>query len=76
MYNTPWADGLFTHWWGWIFPLALLDLVLRGITLWKSAQRREKWWFIILLLINSLGIVPGIYLLTHQEEKIAKKKKK
>jgi hypothetical protein len=57
--------GLPGFWWGWILPLVILDLVLKGLALWHSAQRREKWWFIALLLINSLGILPAIYLLTH-----------
>ncbi|KKT77475.1 MAG: hypothetical protein UW73_C0019G0010 [Microgenomates group bacterium GW2011_GWB1_44_8] len=57
----------------WIWPLAVLDLVLRGIALWRAGRAGQKWWFVALLLVNSLGILPGIYLLTHRE---AKKKKK
>lgn len=60
--------------WGWVFPLVILDLVLKGMALWRSAQRKEKWWFIAALLINSVGILPGIYLLTHPETKSTKKK--
>ncbi len=63
-------------WGSWFFLLALVDLVLKGMALWKSARRGEKWWFIFLLLINSAGILPGIYLLTHQEQKSVSKKKK
>lgn len=43
--------------------LLLLDLVLRGYALWKSAQKGQKVWFIALLIINSVGILPAIYLL-------------
>lgn len=53
--------------WGWLVPFMLLDLVLKGIALWRSARRGEKYWFIFLLVVNSLGILPGIYLLTHPE---------
>jgi len=45
-----------------LYPLILFDLVVRGIALWKSAQRNEKWWFIALLVVNSVGILPLIYL--------------
>jgi hypothetical protein len=48
------------------FPFALLDFVLKGFALWKSAQRGQKWWFFFLLIVNSLGILPAVYLLTHQ----------
>jgi hypothetical protein len=57
---------------GWavlLLPLVLLDLVLKGLALWRSARRGEKWWFVALLIVNSVGILPGIYLLTHREGK-------
>ncbi len=53
----------------WIVPFVLLDLILKGLALWRSSQRKEKWWFVALLLINSLGILPAIYLLTHPNKK-------
>lgn len=71
-----WSFGFMNHWWGWIFPFALLDLLLKGITLWRSAQAKEKWWFVALLVVNSLGILPVIYLLTHSSSKSTKGKKK
>lgn len=43
-------------------PLLIVDLVLRGIALYKSARRGQKAWFIALLIVNSLGILPAIYL--------------
>ena len=50
-----------------IIPLGILDVVLKGFALWKSTQRKEKVWFIALLLVNSLGILPTIYLLLNQK---------
>jgi hypothetical protein len=59
----------------WIWPFVILDLVLKAFALWRSARRGDKWWFIPILLINTLGILPGIYLLTHKETpKLGKKK--
>ena len=49
-------------------PLAILDLVLKGFALYKSARRGETYWFIALLIVNSLGILPGIYLLLNRQE--------
>lgn len=46
--------------------LLVVDLVARGFALWKSARDSQKWWFVALLVINSLGILPAIYLLTHR----------
>ena len=50
-------------WMKFMVPFAILDVVLKGFALWKSSQRKEKVWFIALLLVNSLGILPAIYLL-------------
>lgn len=60
----------------WIILFVVLDLALRGFALWRSARRTEKWWFLALLLVNSLGILPTIYLLTHKEMVTSAKKKK
>jgi hypothetical protein len=61
------------NWFGWLIPLAILDVVLKAFALWRSARRGQKWWFIALLLVNSLGILPAIYLLTHPAAKSRKK---
>jgi hypothetical protein len=60
----------------WLLVFILIDVVLRGLSLWRSAQRQEKWWFLALFLVNSLGVLPAIYLLTHKESKVTPKKKK
>jgi methionyl-tRNA synthetase len=49
----------------WLIPLLLIDLVLKGMALWRSAQRKQLGWFILLLVINSVGILPLIYLLIY-----------
>jgi hypothetical protein len=50
------------------FILALLvDLILKGIALWKSARHDQLLWFIAILLISSIGILPMIYLLAFQK---------
>ncbi len=42
--------------------LILWCLLWKGLALWHSAQRGERWWFIALLLINTLGILEIVYL--------------
>ncbi|OGM32319.1 hypothetical protein A2803_04050 [Candidatus Woesebacteria bacterium RIFCSPHIGHO2_01_FULL_44_21] len=68
---------------GWMFnnprilwivgPLALLDLVLKGFALWRAAKRGQQVWFIALLVVNSLGILPAIYLLLNKDFTLGKK---
>jgi hypothetical protein len=50
----------------------LLDLVLKGITLYKSARKDQKVWFVALLLINSIGILPIIYLILNKDIELTK----
>ncbi len=56
---------------GMWFIVALLvvwDLAWRGKALWRSAQAKQLGWFIALLLVNSLGILPIIYLAFFQKK--------
>lgn len=55
-----------------IYLLVVLDLILKGITLFKSARRDQKVWFVALLLINSLGILPIIYLMANKDVQLGK----
>lgn len=42
--------------------LALWELLWKGIALWRAAHRNQRGWFIALLVINSIGILPVLYL--------------
>lgn len=42
--------------------LLLWELVWKGIALWYASRNRQKKWFVILLIVNSLGLLPVIYL--------------
>ena len=46
-----------------IIILMVADLILRGLALYKSARKEQKVWFVALLIVNSVGILPLIYLL-------------
>ncbi len=61
---------------GLMIPFVILDLILRGISLWKSAKRDQNVWFIALLLVNSMGILPLIYLVLNRDQKVTPKKSK
>jgi hypothetical protein len=50
--------------------LSLWELVWKGLALWRAAQRGQKAWYVAILIINSLGILPIIYLLVSREKKV------
>lgn len=53
----------------WVFPVLVLDLVLKGLALYKSARVGQKGWFIALFIINTAGILPAVYLLINKGKK-------
>jgi len=42
--------------------LSIWELVWKGLALWRASQNKQKNWFIAILIINSIGILPIIYL--------------
>jgi MFS family permease len=61
---------------GFIFILAIVDVALKGWGMWRAARLEKLGWFIALLIINSMGILPVIFLLLTNEEYEKKKLKK
>lgn len=45
------------------------DVIWKGISLWKAGRNNQLGWFIALLIVNSLGILPIIYILFFQKKK-------
>ena len=56
--------------------LTIWDVVWKAIALWKSARHKQLVWFIFLLIINSVSILPIIYLLFFQKKRKIKRIKK
>lgn len=53
----------------WILvPLIFLDVALKGWGMWRAARMGKTIWFIVLFFVNSLGILPAIFLLFTDEE--------
>lgn len=53
---------------GGLFLFVILDTILKGWGMWRAAKLGKKSWFISLLLVNSMGILPLIFLLFTREE--------
>ena len=66
-----WELG-FPAWIPSLFVLVMLwSLFWKGLALWHSAKRGERWWFIALLIINTAGILEIIYLFAFAKLKFA-----
>jgi len=53
---------------GGMFLLVLIDTGLKGWGMWRAARMEKKSWFIALLIVQSMGILPIIFLLITREE--------
>ena len=47
--------------------LSFWDAVWKLIALWKSARNNHLAWFICIAIINSIGILPIVYILIHRD---------
>ena len=59
--------------------ISIWTLVWKGFGLWYAAEKKQKWWFIAILILNTLGLLPIIYLIWFKDRNIKKrniKKKK
>lgn len=58
---------------GLLLLVTLIDLIFKGWALWRAARLGKKWWFIPLLVVNSMGILPVVFLLATNYEYQQKK---
>lgn len=42
--------------------ITVWELIWKGMALWRAAHLKSRNWFIVLLAINSMGILPILYL--------------
>ena len=52
-----------------IFPIMILDVILKGVALWRAGRNNQRNWFIALLIFNTVGILPLVYLSFFQNNK-------
>jgi len=53
----------------WFFLLILLwELPWKGFALWKAAKNNQRNWFIALLILNTVGVLPIVYLKFFQKK--------
>jgi hypothetical protein len=48
--------------------LIVWSLFWKGLALWRVARDSRKYWFIAILLLNTVGILPIIYLAFFQKK--------
>ncbi|PIX80683.1 hypothetical protein COZ35_00105 [Candidatus Peregrinibacteria bacterium CG_4_10_14_3_um_filter_44_21] len=54
--------------WFIIIPLGIWELIWKGIALWKCGRNNQMKWFIAILVLNTIGILPIVYLKFFQKK--------
>ncbi len=61
----------------WLFIVILIwSIVWKLLALWKSAKKNHVAWFIVIALVNSVGILPILYIYIFSDINYKKKKVK
>jgi Family of unknown function (DUF5652) len=46
----------------------------KGIGMWKAARHNQTAWYVMILVLNTVGILPIVYILFFQKDKNKHKK--
>jgi methionyl-tRNA synthetase len=49
--------------------ISIWSLIWKGIAMWYAAGNKQKGWYIAILVLNTLGLLPIIYLLWFKNRK-------
>lgn len=49
--------------------VAVWEMIWKGIALWRCGRNNHLVWFILILLLNTVGILPLVYLIWFDKEK-------
>ena len=51
-----------------LIPLLIWELIWKGIALWRAGKNDQVKWFVSILLLNTMGILPIVYLKFYQKK--------
>jgi len=52
----------------WLIPLMIWELIWKGVGMWKAGRNNQLPWFIAILIVNSVGILPILYIAFFQKK--------
>ena len=52
-----------------LVPLVIWEVIWKIIGMWKSARNNQLAWFICIAILNTIGLLPIIYIVWFQDEK-------
>lgn len=65
----PIIDTIPSEWYLALGAILALALILKGFALYRAARKESNGWFWVLLILNTMGILPLLYLIFSKKEK-------
>jgi hypothetical protein len=56
------------HWLTIIILLAIWEAAWKALALWRAAKNNQPGWFVLLIVVNSVGVLPIIYIIIHKNK--------
>lgn len=53
-----------------LVPIMVWELIWKGLACYKAGSHKQKWWFFWMFILNTIGILPIIYLLAFQKKEL------
>jgi len=60
----------------WIYLVLVWTIAWKAVAAWKAARRGHLIWFVAFFIVNTIGILPIVYLTWFQDVDYSKGKKK
>ena len=61
----------------WVYPVLVWTIAWKAVATWKAARKGHLIWFVVFFIVNTIGILPIIYLTWfHDTEREMKKVRK
>ena len=57
-----------------LMPIFVWDVTWRLLAMWRAVKENQKIWFVLFMIVNSVGLLPIIYLVFVAKEKFWVKK--
>lgn len=57
----------------WAYPILVWTMAWKAVAAWKAARKGHLIWFIAFFVVNTMGILPIIYIFIFQKMKFPKK---
>jgi hypothetical protein len=53
----------------WLIPIVIWELCWKAVALWKAAKNNHTTWYVCLLILNTVGLLPIIYIFFFSKNK-------